>query len=67
MTRTGLPGVQRRPCMRQLGPCRISLYGSLICPLPRLVDSMELKEAGWVPGSGCRRVESRHCVYRTGA
>lgn len=59
-TRSGLPGVQRRPpCVRWLGPCRISLSGSLICPLPRRLVFAEMKEAGRVPGSDCQRVESR--------
>lgn len=44
--------------MRRLGPCRICLYRVLTCPRPRLVDFMEMKEAGRVLGSGCQRVEA---------
>lgn len=46
--RTGLPGVQWRPlCVRQLGPCRISLSGSLICPAAGFRG-----DEGSRPGSG---------------
>ena len=59
-TRTGLPGVQQRPlCVCRLRPCRISLSGSLICPLPRRLVFVEIKEAGRVPGSEGQKVESR--------
>ena len=51
-TRTGL-------CVCRLRPCRISLSGSLICPLPRRLVFVEIKEAGRVPGSEGQKVESR--------
>ena len=66
-TRTGTPGVQRRPCVSWLSPCRNTLYRSLIYSLPRLPVFMEIKETGRLPGSGCWRVENRHSVYGRGA